>query len=144
MKTIEFRQPKNGLRLFKPELKFMDIWFVTNDYLQTTKLNEETKKEVMIRIHNFSIQLRDTIELYPSKNKKVNQKVYQQIELGLKESVRRAKISMALNKVHNRTFALYWKYLATVLKQDAGLLKDEYLKNAVQTFEKSVSTIKVN
>lgn len=140
MKTIEFRQPKNGLRLFKPELKFMDIWFVTNDYIQTTKLNEETKKEVMIRIHNFSIQLRDTFELYPSKNKKV----YKQIELGLKESVRRAKISVALNKAHNKTFVFYWRYLATVLKQDAILLKDEHLQNAVQVFEKCVRAIEIN
>lgn len=143
MKTIEFSRPENGVRLFKPELKFMDFWYVTNDYLKTTTLSEKTKKEMMIRIHDFSIQLRETFDLYLNENKKSNQKIYDEITAGLKESVRRAKISMARNKAENKTFAGYWKFLANVLKEDSVLLKDESLQNAIHTFEQNVNTIEV-
>jgi hypothetical protein len=121
----------------------MDFWHVTNDFLNTTSLNEKTKKEMMNRIHTFSIQLNDTITLYPIGTEKVNQKTYDAITIGLKESVRRAKISLAHNKKHSKPFTGYWKFLADVLKEDAQVLKDEHLQNAIQIFETSVSTIKL-
>lgn len=143
MKTTQpliVRQP----RLFKSELKFMDFWHVTNDYLKTTLLDEEVKKELMIRINDYSIQMHNTIALYPMKNKKANKETYDAITSGLKESVRRAKISMALNQSHLEPFGAYWKFLVGILKNDTALLKDEHLQNAITHFENSVNTIKVN
>ena len=141
MKTKEISGQQREPRLFKPELKFMDFWHVTNDYLKTTSLNEQTKKEVMIRIHNFSIHLNETIALYPTGKKKINQRTYDTITAGLKESVRRAKISLALNHSFKKPFIAYWKYLSGVLVSDATLINDENLLNTVYHFEYFVSTI---
>jgi hypothetical protein len=142
MMKIKTTQEKKTTLLFKPDVKFMDLWNVTNDYLNTTSLGEKTKKEIMIRIHDFSFQLHSTIELYPTGDKKASAKTYDEIAAGLKETVRRAKISLALNQTFGKIFAAYWKFLSDVLKQDALLLKDEKLQNILLEFERNINTMK--
>lgn len=143
MKAIEKKQEINHTRLFKPELKFMDIWHVTNDYLKTTSLDQEEKKEIMIRIHDFSLHLQNIINLYPLENKKHDAQTYQAIESALKEMLRRAKISMSRNQRFNSIFAGYWKFLAAILKNESVILNDEKLDDVFQNFDKAVDTIQV-
>jgi hypothetical protein len=142
MKTKKTATQENTTLLFKPDLKFMDFWHVTNDYLNTTSLGKETKSEIMIRIHDFSLQLNHTIGLYPTGNKKASGKTYDDIAAGLKETLRRAKISLARNQTYGKVFIAYWKYLCDVLKQDALLLKDEKLQDILSDFEQNISTMK--
>ncbi len=132
---------KKEPRLFKRDLKFMDIYYVTDDFVREKSLDKKTRHEVMVRIHDFSIHLADTFSLYTA-SKKPTEKTYHQIETGLKEVVRRAKISLALNKKHVKYFVDYWPSLAGVLQRDAHLLKDQRLQGIIEGFEKRTHEIK--
>lgn len=139
---IKTTTKENTPLLFKPQLKFMDLWNVTDAYLNTIRLGEKTKRDIMIRIHDFSFHLHSTIKLYPTEGKKPSPKIYDEIAAGLKETLRRAKISLAHNKEFGKIFIAYWKYLCGVLKQDALLLKDENLQSILLDFEQNISTMK--
>jgi len=141
MRTKENSRLTSQPRLFKPDLKFMDWWHVSNDYLTTTELNQEDKKEVMMRIHDFALHLQNTITLYPLTKKEKDTHTYESIESGLKESIRRAKISMARNSRFNNVFAGYWKFLATVLQNESIILNDEKLKNVFINFDKTTDAL---
>jgi hypothetical protein len=141
MKTTKPTQ--NSTRLFKKGLKFMDFWHVTNDYLKTIDLNDKERKEIMIRVHGFSIHLHGTIAFYPIGNKNIKQKTYTTIENGLRESLRRAKISLSLNKKSGKVFGAYWLFLAKVLLEDARILKDVELENVIRNFETAAKAIQV-
>lgn len=142
MKTIQNTNAQ--LRLFKPNLKFMDWWHVSNNYLKTTSLNQEEKKEVMIRLNDFSLHLHNTISLYPLENNQHSAEIYKLIESGLKEALRRAKISMTKNNRFNSIFAGYWKFLANVLKNESITLNDNKLKEVFLNFDSTVDSLKIN
>ena len=144
MKTIEhsYQLKKNEPRLFKNDLKFMDINYVTQHFLLPKKLDKKTKHEIAVRIHNFSLSLHDTIKLYPI-GKKATGNTYDKMEAGFKETLRRVKISLALDKKHSKYLVDYWPFLAGVLKNDARLLKDERLQNMINDFEKKTQALEV-
>jgi len=144
MKTEQNEHQTVQPRLFKQDLKFMDWWHVTNDYLKTTSLTQDEKKEVMIRIHDFSLHLQNTILHYSAEIKQHNMQTYESIESGLKETLRRAKISMARNHRFNNVFAGYWKFLAEVLKNESEILNDDKLKTVFLNFDKTVDALQVN
>lgn len=131
------------IHLFKADLKFMDFHRITSRYLHTTSLNEKSKTELAIRIHNFVFPVQQTIIKYKLGKAKQNPKTYHEIETDLKETLRRAKISLALSNKHSKLFVGYWKFLADVLKEDAAHLKDEQLKNTMKEFEKYTLTLQV-
>ena len=128
--------------LFKPDLKFIDFYNLTARYLKTVSLNDKSKTELAIRIHDYSFPIHQTVLKYKL-GKKQNPKIYTEIETGLKETLRRVKISLALNNKHSKLFVGYWKFLADVLQEDAAHLKDEHLQNNIREFEKNTLTLKV-
>ncbi|MDP3146023.1 MAG: hypothetical protein Q8T03_13420 [Bacteroidota bacterium] len=140
MKTNKSSQVLTQPRIFKYDLKFMDLWHITNDYLKTSSLDQEEKKEVMVRIHEFSLHLQNTIALYPLQNEIKDEQLYNSIASSLKELLRRAKISMARNSRFNDEFRGYWKFLAEVIKNEALLLQDEKLEDVFLNFETATTT----
>lgn len=132
----------NEVSLFKHDLKFMDFHNVTFRYLSTTPLKGEKRTSLAVRIHNYSFPMQEAISQYEFKKKKQTPETYHIIEAGLKEVLRRAKISLALNNNQNILFIGYWKYFVTVLREDSHLLKDTDLENCVSQFEKNVLTMK--
>jgi hypothetical protein len=132
----------NEVALFKHDLKFMDFHNVTFRYLLTTPLKGEKRTSLAVRIHDYVFPMQQAISHYEFKKKKQAPETYHTIESGLKETLRRAKISIALNNNQNKLFIGYWKYLVGVLREDSHLLKDTELENCVSQFEKNVSTMK--
>ena len=130
------------IHLFKPDLKFMDFHRITSRYVSTTTLNEKSKKDLMIRIHDYVFPVQEAIKKYPLGKVKQKPKTYNEIETGLKETLRRVKISLALNNKNSKLFVGYWKFLADVLQEDAALLKDEQLQSTMKEFEKNALTLK--
>lgn len=133
---------ENEASLFKKELKFMDFYYVTFRYLNTTKLNREEQTPVAMRIHNFVMSMEELILQYDLKKRKQSPAVYETIDTGLKETVRRAKISLGRIKENNPLFIGYWNYLVNVYREDAKLLGDKALERCIDNFETYVQTMK--
>lgn len=133
---------ENEASLFKKELKFMDFHHVTFRYLLTTPLKGETRTSLAVRIHDYVLPMQVAISKYELKKGKQKPETYNTIESGLKEAVRRAKMSLAVTDNNNELFIGYWKYLATVYREDAHILKDAALENCIQNFEEYVLTMK--
>ena len=133
---------ENETSLFKKELKFMDFHHVTFRYLNTTPLKGEEKTSLAVRIHDYVFPMQEALSNYDFKKTKQNPDTYQKIEAGLKEAVRRAKISLAIKENNNELFIGYWKYLANVYREDAELLQDENLNTCINSFEAYVQTMK--
>lgn len=143
MKTNMAVPNNKTIHLFKPDLKFMDFHRITSRYVNTTSLNEKSKTELAIRIHDYVFPVQEAISKYALDKTKQNPTTYNEIETGLKETLRRVKISLALNDKQSKLFVGYWKFLADVLQQDATLLKDEHLQSTMQEFEKNTLTLEV-
>jgi len=133
---------ENANSLFKKDLKFMDFHHVTFRYLNTTSLKGQAKTSLAVRIHDYVFPMQEAVMQYQLKKSKQSPQTYAAIESGLKEAVRRAKISLALKDNNNKLFIGYWKYVANVYREDAVLLKDSALENCIQNFEQYVQTMK--
>ncbi|MCC6837240.1 MAG: hypothetical protein IT234_01765 [Bacteroidia bacterium] len=133
---------ENETSLFKKELKFMDFHHVTFRYLNTTPLKGEEKTSLAVRIHDYVFPMQEALSNYHFKKTKQHPDTYLKIESGLKEAVRRAKISLAVKENNNELFIGYWKYLADVYREDATLLRDETLNDCINNFEAYVQTMK--
>jgi hypothetical protein len=133
---------ENEASIFKKELKFMDFYYVTFRYLNTTPLNREEQTPVAMRIHNFVFPMQEAILNYDLKKRKQDVDVYESINKGLKETVRRAKISLGILKENNALFIGYWSYLVNVYREDAKLLGDKALERCIDNFESYVQTMK--
>ena len=143
MATNMAKNKQNETLLFKPDLKFMDFHHQTFSYLNTIKLNEKSKTGLAIRIHDYVFPMQEAILMYSHNKIKQVPKTYQVIESGLKETLRRVKISLALNNNQSKLFIGYWKFLVNVFRMDAIQLKDEQLQMIIDGFEKNVSLLKV-
>lgn len=139
--TYEIREDKP--KLFKKDVKLMDINIVTHLFLMPKKLERPIQHEIMVRINNNTFSLGQTLHLY-SKRKAIGKATYGKIAQGLKETLRRVRISLALDKNYNGYVVEYWPYVASVLKKDAELIKDERLYNIASEFEKYALALKAN
>lgn len=142
MKTMA-KSSKTPMHLFKHDLKFMDFHQLTFCYLDTTPLKGESKISLAVRIHDYVSPMQDAILNYGFSKTKQAPKTYEVIESGMKETLRRAKISLALNDNQSKFFIGYWKFLAGILHEDANRLKDEQLQGAIRKFEQNVLSLKV-
>ncbi len=133
---------ENEASIFKKELKFMDFHHVTFRYLDSTSLERDKRRPVAVRIHSYVYPMQEVIEQYNLKRKKQDPEVYTAIESGLKEAVRRAKISLGRTKDKNKFFIGYWNYLVNVYREDAKLLGDTALEKCIDNFESYVKTMK--
>jgi hypothetical protein len=131
-----------SLSLIVPGIKYADFLNQTNAYLNSLYLSEKHETELQHRINALCGPLCDTLIYYEHDKDSQSQKTYRSIELGLKEVLRRVRISLAVNKKHSKDYIGFWKYVSTVCMKDAAILRDLYLLSLFERFHKAAQSLK--
>ncbi|MCC6371180.1 MAG: hypothetical protein IT236_09270 [Bacteroidia bacterium] len=132
----------NNCTLIVPQIKYVDYMNQTTAYLAKVKLSEKAKVEITHRINSLGKSFTDTLAHYAHGKPKQSPKAYAAIESGIKEILRRIRISLAVNKKHSKEYIGFWKHLSELCLEDAALLRDLYLLSVFESFHESTHKLK--
>ena len=143
--SIKYQQMKtknSNCKLMIPGIKYTDFMNQSTSYLAALKMTSKAREELTHRINSSGKMLTDTLSNYAHGKARQSPKAYAAIEAGLKELLRRIRISIGVNKKQSKEYIGFWKHLSKVCLADAAALRDLYLISQFESFSQSVHELK--